>query len=129
MAEIEDRLAPQDGLNNYNIVLSRMDLPTHGSARFTFALTDSMLPLAELQVSVPAGGQSLDRMTVTAHDALIDILRQLVFRADKARAAHDKHAPPLPLSLPQPVNDELAFMMDRPSQASFVALENADTLS
>ena len=128
MAEIEDRLAPQDGLNNYNILLTRMDLPTHGSACFTFALTDSMLTLAELQVSVPANGQSLDRMTVIAHDSMIDILRQLIFRADKARATHERNAKPLSLAIPKAVNDELEFMMDRPAQASFVELEDAGAL-
>jgi hypothetical protein len=92
MIEIEDRLTPRDGLNTYNIVLARMELPTHGSAQFTFAVTSSMLPVAELNVSVPSSGQSLDRMTVEAHDAVIDILRQLLFRADKARKHHEKHA-------------------------------------
>ena len=95
MAEIEDRLVPRDGLNNYNIVLARMDLPTHGGAQFGFAVTNSMLPVAELTVSVPNAGQSLDRMTVEAHDALIDILRQLTFRAEKARLNHDRNARPV----------------------------------
>ncbi len=96
MAEIEDRLVPRDGLNNYNIVLARMDLPTHGGAQFCFAVTNSMLPVAELVVGVPNAGQSLDRMTVEAHDALIDILRQLTFRAEKARLNHDRNARPAP---------------------------------
>ena len=68
-----------------------MELPQQGAAQFTFVVTNSMLPLAELSVSVPAQGLSLDRMTVDAHDALIDILRQLTFRADKARANHERH--------------------------------------
>ena len=96
MAEIEERLIPRDGLNNYNIVLGRMDLPTHGGAQFTFAVTNSMLPVAELVVCVPNSGQSLDRMTVAAHDSLIDILRQLTFRAEKARLNHDRNARPAP---------------------------------
>jgi hypothetical protein len=129
MAEIEDRLVPQDGLNNYNIVLSRMELPTHGSARFTFALTDSMLSVAELHVNIPASSQGLDRMTVTAHDAVIDILRQLVFRADKARATHEKNAKPLSLAIPKPVNDEMEFMKERPSQVSFAVVEDFGSLS
>ncbi len=94
MIEVEDRLAPRDGLNNYNIVLARMDLPTHGGAQFTFSVTNSMLPVAELVVSVPNVGQSLDRMTVEAHDLLIDVLRQLTFRAEKARLNHDRNARP-----------------------------------
>ena len=109
MAEIEDRLAPKDGLNNYNIVLARMDLPTHGGAQFTFAVTNSMLPVAELVVGVPNAGQSLDRMTVEAHDAMIDILRQLLFRAEKARLNHDRNARPAP---PRPQEDE-AFKAER----------------
>ncbi len=96
MAEIEDRLVPRDGLNNYNIVLARMDLPTHGGAQFSFAVTNSMLPVAELVVGVPNSGQSLDRMTVEAHDSLIDILRQLIFRAEKARLNHDRNTRPAP---------------------------------
>ena len=92
MAEIEERLVPRDGLNNYNVVLSRLDMPTHGGAQFTFAVTNSMLPVAELAVNVPAMGQSLDRMTMEAHDALIDIMRQLMFRTEKARAHHERNA-------------------------------------
>jgi hypothetical protein len=41
-------------------------------------------------------------MTVEAHDALIDILRQLVFRAEVARRHHDKHANPPPPAAPVP---------------------------
>jgi hypothetical protein len=108
MAFIEDHLLPRDGLNTYNIVLARMDLPTHGSAQFTFAITDSMLPVGEFVVLVPATGQSLDRMTVEAHEKLLDILRQLTFRAEKARKYHGSHAshPELPLET------ELEFVMD-----------------
>ncbi len=114
MAEIEDRLLPRDGLNNYNILLARMDLPTHGGAQFTFAVTNSMLPVAELVVNVPNAGQSLDRMTVEAHDALIDILRQLTFRAEKARLNHDRNARPVPRP-EEPAADELTT--DRRSRA------------
>ncbi len=112
MADIDERLVPKDGLNNYHVLLSRMDLPPQGGGQFTFAVTSSMLPVAELQVNVPASGQSFDRMTVEAHDALIDILRQLTFRADRARAYHERHAerpaPPLPF---QPAPD-LEFVVD-----------------
>jgi hypothetical protein len=101
MADIDDRLVPQDGLNSYHVVLARMDLATRGSAHFTFAITSALLPVAELTVEVPATGQSLDRMTVDAHDALIDILRQLLFRAEAARRHHDRNAGGgLPLSVP-----------------------------
>jgi len=92
MPEIEDRLLPRDGLNTYNVFLARMDLAAQGSAQFTFAVTQSMMPLCELTVGVPFQGQSLDRMAVDAHDGLVDILRQLIFRADKARASHLKQA-------------------------------------
>ena len=94
MAEVEERLVPRDGLNNYNVLLARMELSPHGGAQFTFVVTNSMLSVAELSVSVPAPGQSLDRMTVDAHDALIDILRQLTFRADKARANYERYTRP-----------------------------------
>ncbi len=110
MAEIEDRLAPKDGLNNYNLVLARMDLPTHGGAQFTFAVTNSMLPVAELVVSVPNAGQSLDRMTVEAHDAMIDILRQLTFRTEKARLNHERNAKP---PAPRAEAPDDGFLMDR----------------
>jgi hypothetical protein len=92
MADVDDRLVPRDGLNSYNVVLARMDLVTRGSANFTFAVTSALLPVAELSVEIPANGQSLDRMTVEAHDALIDILRQLMFRAETARRHHDRNA-------------------------------------
>ncbi len=112
MAEIEDRLIPKDGLNSYNVVLARMDLLTRGSANFTFAVTSALLPVAELQVDVPATGQSLDRMTVEAYDALIDILRQLVFRAEVARRHHDRHAnPPAPAAAAPDVENE-TFRLD-----------------
>ncbi len=118
MAEIEDRLTPRDGLNNYNIVLARMELPTHGGAQFTFAVTNSMLPVAELVVGVPNAGQSLDRMTVEAHDALIDILRQLTFRAEKARLNHDRNARPV---LAQPA--ETSFASERRSATDPLGFE------
>ena len=92
MADVDERLVPRDGLNSYHVVLSRVDLPSGGSAQFTFALTSALLPVAELQVEVPSHGQGLDRMTVEAHDALIDILRQLLFRAEIARRHHDRNA-------------------------------------
>jgi len=96
MTEVDDRLAPKDGLNSYHVVLARMDLPTRGSAVFTFAVTSALLPVTELQVEIPATGQSLDRMSVEAHDALIDILRQLMFRAEAARRHHERNANRLP---------------------------------
>ncbi len=108
MAEIEERLVPRDGLNNYNIVLSRLDMPTHGGAHFTFAVTNSMLPVAELAVNVPSAGQGLDRMTVEAHDALIDIMRQLMFRADKARGHHERNAERPAFS----AEDDLSFVVE-----------------
>jgi hypothetical protein len=92
MADVDERLVPRDGLNSYNVVLARMDLVTRGSANFTFAVTSALLPVAELNVEVAVTGQSLDRMTVEAHDALIDILRQLVFRAETARRHHERNA-------------------------------------
>ena len=110
MAEIEERLVPKDGLNNYNVVLSRLDMPTHGGAHFTFAVTNSMLPVAELAVNVPAAGQSLDRMTVEAHDALIDIMRQLMFRAEKSRFHHERNAD-RPVFAPEDDGD-LEFMVE-----------------
>jgi len=98
MTEVEDRLTPKDGLNSYNVVLARMDLQTRGSVNFTFAVTSALLPVAELHVEVPATGQSLDRMTVEEYDALIDIFRQLMFRAEGSRRHHDRHAhPPAPI--------------------------------
>ncbi len=87
MPEIEDRLLPCDGLNNYNVFLTRMDLEPQGSAQFTFSVTHSMMPIGEFVVPVAAQAQGLDRMAVEAHDGLLDILRQLMFRADKARTA------------------------------------------
>jgi hypothetical protein len=100
MTLIEERLAPCDGLNNYNVFLARMDLELQGSAQFTFSVTHSMMPVGEFSVSVPSHGQSMDRMAAEAHDALIDIFRQLTFRAEKARLIHLKNAarqpPPAP---------------------------------
>jgi len=92
MPIIEERLVPCDGLNNYNVYLTRMDLELHGGAQFTFAVTHSMLPVGEFNVNVASTGQGMDRMAVDAHDGLIDILRQLLFRAEKARQAHARHA-------------------------------------
>ncbi len=112
MTEVDDRLVPKDGLNSYNVVLARMDLATRGSANFTFAVTSALLPVAELHVDVPATGQSLDRMTVEAYDALIDILRQLVFRAEAARRHHDRHANPAPPAAAAPDLEAEAIRLD-----------------
>jgi hypothetical protein len=75
-----------------------MELELNGGAQFTFSVTHSMLPVGEFSVSVPSTGQGMDRMTVEAHDGLIDILRQLLFRAEKARLNHLRNAarPPDP---------------------------------
>ena len=88
--EIEDRLKPRDGLNNYAIAFARMTPQARGGAEFVFNVTDSMQPISEIAVLVQPRGQGLDQMMVEAHDAIIDILRQLVFRADKSRANHEK---------------------------------------
>jgi hypothetical protein len=113
MADVDDRLVPRDGLNSYNVVLARMDLVTRGSANFTFAVTSALLPVAELSVEIPANGQSLDRMTVEAHDALIDILRQLIFRAETARRHHDRNAsgerPAAGTAMPEPPVETVAL--------------------
>jgi len=90
MPDIEERLLPADGLNNYNVFLARMELAPQGSAQFTFSVTHSMMPIGEFVVPVAAQGHGMDRMAVDAHDALLDILRQLMFRADKARSNHLK---------------------------------------
>ena len=49
-------------------------------------------------------------MTVEAHDALIDILRQLIFRAEKARLNHDRNARPTP---PRLQDDEVPVALHR----------------
>jgi hypothetical protein len=110
MPIIEDRLVPCDGLNNYNVYLTRMDLELHGGAQFTFAVTHSMLPVGELSVSVASTGQGMDRMAVDAHDGLIDILRQLLFRAEKARQAHLRNSAREPVKT-EP--EEESFLMER----------------
>jgi hypothetical protein len=61
-----------------------------GGVEFVFAVTDSMQPVAEFTVTIAARGHGLDQMMVEAHDSIIDILRQLVFRADKSRAAYER---------------------------------------
>jgi hypothetical protein len=114
MPMIEDRLVPCDGLNNYNVYLTRMDIQLHGGAQFTFSVTHSMLPVAEFNVSVAGTGQGMDRMAVEAHDALIDILRQLIFRADKARQTHQRNAAREPLN-PEP---EVFLIERRPTTLS-----------
>jgi hypothetical protein len=90
MSESEDRLKPRDGLNNYSIAFARMQSQARGGAEFVFNVTDSMQPVSELAVLVQFRGQGLDQMMVEAHDQVIDILRQLIFRADKSRANYDK---------------------------------------
>ena len=114
MTEIEERLVPRDGLNNYHVFLARMELEPQGNAQFTFSLTHSMLPIGELVVPVVFHGQGLDRMAVEAHDGVLDILRQLMFRADKARSNH------LKLAEPPVVADGDTFRLDtgEPEEAS-----------
>ncbi len=96
MPDIEDRLRPRDGLNNYAIGFARMQRQARGDAEFVFHVTDSMNPVSELAVVITNKGQSLDQMMVEAHDTIIDILRQLVFRADKSRANYEKFTRPAP---------------------------------
>jgi hypothetical protein len=122
MPEIEDRLLPCDGLNNYNVFLARMQLEPNGSAQFTFSVTHSMMPIGEFVVPVAYQSQGLDRMAVEAHDALLDILRQLMFRADRARAAHVKQAERVspPPREPLPEQDEcLLESGEEPEDTSF----------
>jgi hypothetical protein len=90
MPEVEDRLKPRDGLNNYSIAFARMQSQARGGAEFVFNVTDSMQPVSELCVLIQFRGQGLDQMMVEAHDSVIDILRQLIFRADKSRANYEK---------------------------------------
>jgi hypothetical protein len=90
MPEVDDRLKPRDGLNNYSIAFARMQSQARGGAEFVFNVTDSMQPISELSVLIQFRGQGLDQMMVEAHDQVIDILRQLIFRADKSRANYDK---------------------------------------
>ena len=92
MSEAEDRLRPRDGLNNYSIAFARMQSQARGGAEFVFNVTDSMQPISELSVLITSRGQGLDQMLVEAHDLVIDILRQLIFRADKSRANYTKFA-------------------------------------
>ncbi|HTZ69382.1 MAG TPA: hypothetical protein VMB71_01925 [Acetobacteraceae bacterium] len=96
MPLIDDRLTPRDGLNNYAIAFARMQPQpqTRGGAEFVFAISDSMQPVCELSVTMVARGQGLDQMMVEAHDAVIDILRQLVFRADKSRSGYERFIRP-----------------------------------
>jgi hypothetical protein len=49
-----------------------------------------MKPVCELAVTIVSRGQGLDQMMVEAHDSVIDILRQLVFRADKSRQGYER---------------------------------------
>jgi hypothetical protein len=67
-----------------------MQSQARGGAEFVFNVTDSMQPISELAVLIQFRGQGLDQMMVEAHDQVIDILRQLIFRADKSRANYDK---------------------------------------
>ncbi len=94
MPEIEDRLKPRDGLNNYAIAFARMTPQARGGAEFVFNITDSMQPISEIAVLIQPRGQGLDQMMVEAHDLIIDILRQLIFRADKSRANYEKFIRP-----------------------------------
>ena len=93
MPDMEDRMKPRDGLNNYSIAFARMQPQARGGAEFVFNVTDSMQPVSEFAVLVQFRGQGLDQMMVEAHDGLIDILRQLMFRADKSRANYEKFVP------------------------------------
>lgn len=90
MPDTDDRLRPRDGLNNYAIAFARMQSQARGGAEFVFSVTDSMQPIAEFTVLIQSRGQGLDQMMVEAHDQVIDILRQLIFRADKSRANYEK---------------------------------------
>ncbi len=92
MPFIDDRLTPRDGLNNYTIAVSRMtpQMQARGGVEFVFAISDSMQAVAEFNVMIASRSQGLDQMMVEAHDSVIDILRQLIFRADKSRCGYER---------------------------------------
>ncbi len=116
MPDIEDRLLPADGLNNYNVFLARMELEPQGSAQFTFSVTHSMMQIGEFVVPVAFQGHGLDRMAVEAHDALLDILRQLMFRADKARSNHLKQ---VERPVAEPVEEEFGLDLGDLEETTF----------
>jgi hypothetical protein len=96
MAEIEDRLTPQDGLSDFFISFARMEPnpQERGSAIFTFRVTppgqyDSPL---EFSIAVSARsdpGYGLDHMMLGAYDGMIDVLGHLLYQTDRLRSHHE----------------------------------------
>jgi len=105
---IDDRLTPRDGLNDYTIAFARMQPQpqTRGGAEFVFTISESMKPVCELAVTIVSRGQGLDQMMVEAHDSVIDILRQLVFRADKSRQGYERFTRQTVAAAAQPVDED-----------------------
>jgi len=85
MAEVDDRLVPEDNRNDCDIGFSQMTALRGGSAEFQFMISVSGKSLY-VPVIVPAQNAGLDQMMVYAHDEMIDILRQLLYRVDQQRS-------------------------------------------
>jgi hypothetical protein len=99
MAEIDDRLVPENNLSNCDICFSRMTALTDGIAEFEFRISVGDKSL-HIPVIVPPQNQGLDHMMVDAHDVMIDILRQLLYRVDKQRSYYENRL----AQLRQPAN-------------------------
>jgi hypothetical protein len=96
MAEIEDRLRPQDGLSDFFISFARMEPnpQERGAAIFTFRVTppgehDSPLDFSFSVSARSDPGYGLDHMMLGAYDGMIDVLRHLLYQTDRLRSDHE----------------------------------------
>ncbi len=94
MVEVDDRLVPRDGLANCDIAFSTMEaVQGGGAARFSFEIRNDDVPVGTLSVEVePFEDGSIDHMMAAAHERVIDMLRQLLYRADVLRKHYARRA-------------------------------------
>lgn len=96
MVDVEDRLAPMDGVSNFDVSLGAV-FPTERATTFRFwieerdktggIVNDNNVALS---FDVFPGPDGLDGMYARAHELLIDALRQMLYRAEKGRRGHEK---------------------------------------
>ena len=90
MAEVDNHLVSIDGLCDYAITFSKMEVLGGRAARYTFDITGKNAYIPSLSVDVGPREDGLRGMMVRAHDQMINVLRQLLYITGMARGAYEK---------------------------------------
>lgn len=96
MAEVPDNLAPMDGLTNAKIEFVSFDVQDAG-ATVHFALTDALgvdVGVFPIEVYQTEQTTSADALIALAHQEMIDVLRQYIYRLDVLGRAYERQSAP-----------------------------------